>query len=412
MKKLFLRMLSLAVSLAMVLSLAGVQAFAAKAGLNKTSLKMVPGVSYVLKLNGVSGKISWSSSDKSVATVSSSGKVTSVSMGSAVITAKSGKKSYKCKVNVIAGTIKLKSSTVSVAAGSSKSVSVTVKGTTKVKCVSLDTSKVTVSGGSMSGNLFKFKVNGVKPGTAYVKVYLKEDKSISKLIKVKVTGSSSSGNSGKNNNNQNNNNQNNNKDNDSSDNSGNSGEGYIFIFTFDLDDYYEDDGSSGNDGGNNNDNNGGNNGGNNGSGGSGNSGGSSENDGGNKDDASSMSYAEQVLYYVNIEREKAGVSPLALDDKLCRAADIRAAELLQLFSHTRPDGTSCFTIFEEVGFSGGIGGENIAAGYSSAKSVVDGWMDSPGHRANILDSSYTVMGAAMAYSSNSDYGYYWAQLFA
>ena len=120
MKKLFLRMLSLAVSLAMVLSLAGVQACAAKAGLNKTSLKMVPGVSYVLKLNGVSGKISWSSSDKSVATVSSSGKVTSVSMGSAVITAKSGKKSYKCKVNVIAGTIKLKSYTVSVAEGSSK----------------------------------------------------------------------------------------------------------------------------------------------------------------------------------------------------------------------------------------------------------------------------------------------------
>lgn len=354
MKKWFLRIVSLAVSLALVVSVAGMQIFAAKTGLNKTSIKMVPGTSYTLKLTGVSGKVSWSSSDKKIASVSSSGKVTAVSAGKAVITAKSGGKSYKCTVKVLAGSIKLKSSSVSVAPGGSKTVSVTVKGTKKVKCVSLDKSIVTVSTGTMKGNSFTFKVTGKKTGSAYVKVYLKEDKSISKLIKVTVT--SGGRNSEK---------------------------------VPGAEDKYTDDSKSQN---------------------------TSDASDKNKessetDNISSMSYAEQVLYYVNIERENAGVKPLVLDDKLCKAAEIRADELLELFDHTRPDGTSCFSVFEEVGFEGFMGGENIAAGRSSAKDTVSDWMSSPGHRANILDPSYTVMGAARSYSAYADYRYYWAQLF-
>lgn len=343
MKKWLVRIISLAVSLTLVISVAGVQIFAAKTGLNKTSLKMVPGASYTLKLTGVSGKISWSSSDKSVAAVNSSGKVTSVSAGSAVITAKADKKSYKCTVKVVAGSIKLKNSSVSLAAGGSKTVTVTVKGTDKVKCVSLDKNTVSVSGGTMKGNTFKFKITGKKAGSAYVKVYLKEDKSISKLIKVTVASGG--------------------RNSDKTSSADNKDTGV------------------------------------------------SEDKNTENKDTSSMSYAEQVLYYVNIERENAGVSLIVLDETLCRAADIRAEELLELFDHTRPDGTLCCTVADDVGYGGYISGENIAAGYSSAKAVVEGWMNSPGHRANILEPSHKVMGAAMVYSANSDYRYYWAQLF-
>lgn len=343
MKKCFLRMISLAISLALVVSVAGIQIFAAKTGLNKTSLKMVPGVSYTLKLNGVSGKVSWSSSDKSVAAVNSSGKVTSVAVGSAVITAKSGKKSYKCTVEVVTGSITLDKSSVTIKKGDAKAVTFTVKGTSEVKCVSLDKNKVVVLGYKVNGDVFKVKIKGLKPGTAYVKVYLKEDKTISKKIKVTVTDGT--GTSGK-----------------TSDSTTSSVASVKENKT-------------------------------------------------EQDSTASMSYAEQVLYYVNIERENAGVSPLTLDDKLCQAADIRAAELLELFSHTRPDGTDCFTVLDEVDFSSSICGENIAAGRKTAKETVNDWMNSPGHKANILNPSYSVMGAARAYSANTDYGYYWAQLF-
>ena len=128
-------------------------------------------------------------------------------------------------------------------------------------------------------------------------------------------------------------------------------------------------------------------------------------------DISDMSYAEQILYYVNIEREKEGLSPLKLDDKLCRAADIRAKEITESFSHTRPDGEEWSSVFAEVGFKG-TGGENIAAGYDTAEATVAQWMASDGHRANILNKNYTVLGAGAEYDKNSVYRWYWVQLFS
>lgn len=121
--------------------------------------------------------------------------------------------------------------------------------------------------------------------------------------------------------------------------------------------------------------------------------------------ANGMSYAEEVLYYCNIEREKAGVSPLVLDETLCSAAEVRAGELVSTFSHTRPDGRSCFTAMEEAGYSYSAAGENIAWGYSTAKEVVEGWMNSPGHRANILSSDFNSIGIGKS-------GTYWVQMFA
>ena len=119
-------------------------------------------------------------------------------------------------------------------------------------------------------------------------------------------------------------------------------------------------------------------------------------------------FAEEVLYYVNIEREEVGLKPLRLSPQLMQAADIRAKELLQRFSHTRPDGTGCFTA---VSTSYRYIGENIAAGQSSPQEVVEAWMNSQGHRENILNPNFDKMGIGYVYSPNSEYRHYWAQLF-
>lgn len=121
--------------------------------------------------------------------------------------------------------------------------------------------------------------------------------------------------------------------------------------------------------------------------------------------ADSSSFAEDVLYYCNLEREKAGIAPLALDDKLCSAAGVRAVEITKSFEHKRPDGRSCFTAMDEAGCSYSNAGENIAWGYSSAKDVVEGWMNSPGHKANILSSDFNRLGVGKSGTS-------WVQMFS
>lgn len=122
-------------------------------------------------------------------------------------------------------------------------------------------------------------------------------------------------------------------------------------------------------------------------------------------------YMEDVLYYTNLEREKAGLSPLRLHSKLSAAASIRANEIISKFDHTRPDGRGFHTVLPEANVSGyTTAGENLAAGQRTAQAVVNAWMDSPGHRANILSSKYSYLG--VGYVTHSDaYGHYWVQLF-
>lgn len=130
------------------------------------------------------------------------------------------------------------------------------------------------------------------------------------------------------------------------------------------------------------------------------------------DDASNQSLhdvAQQVLALVNAERRKAGVAPLTLSAELQSAAAIRAEEITQKFSHTRPDGTNFQTILPNSRYY--IAGENIAAGNSTAAKVVQQWMNSPGHRANILRSEYTELGVGYVYKENSQYKHYWVQIF-
>ncbi len=123
------------------------------------------------------------------------------------------------------------------------------------------------------------------------------------------------------------------------------------------------------------------------------------------------SYAEQVLGIVNARRQEAGLAPLTMNYTLVNAAKVRAVEITQSFSHTRPDGRSCFTAFDEAGVGYSGAGENIAAGQWSPDSVMNSWMNSEGHRANIMDPNFTQIGIACYYSPDSDYGYYWVQCF-
>lgn len=124
-------------------------------------------------------------------------------------------------------------------------------------------------------------------------------------------------------------------------------------------------------------------------------------------------YADEVIRLVNIEREKYGVAPLERDDTLMQAAQLRAEELSESFSHTRPDGSSCFTVLKDMGISYWAGGENIAAGQRTPQKVVDSWMNSPGHRANILSEGFTAIGVGYYNCDGGDggYGRYWTQMF-
>lgn len=157
-------------------------------------------------------------------------------------------------------------------------------------------------------------------------------------------------------------------------------------------------GSSSNNNGNNSNNSG--NGSNNTGNGSGSTGGTS---------TGTSSAAQAVLAEVNAARAQNGLSALTLDANMNRAAAVRAAELAQSFSHTRPNGSRGLTALNEAGVSYRTAGENIASGQQSAQAVVSAWMNSSGHRANILSASFGRMGVGQATIGGRTY---WVQLFA
>ena len=117
----------------------------------------------------------------------------------------------------------------------------------------------------------------------------------------------------------------------------------------------------------------------------------------------------EVYEITNNYRSLVGVSSLTLDSSLVEAASIRAKELSNSFSHTRPNGSSCFTVLSELGISYGTAGENIAAGYSSSQSVMEGWRSSSGHYQNIISSKFKKIGIGVNIINNQ---YYWVQIFS
>ncbi len=120
-------------------------------------------------------------------------------------------------------------------------------------------------------------------------------------------------------------------------------------------------------------------------------------------------YALEVLDLVNVERAKYGLSPLQFHEGAFEAAQVRAVELEKSFSHTRPNGSSCFTALNEAGVSFRGAGENVAIGQQTPEQVVQAWMNSEGHRANILKDSYTHLGVGVYKTSSGQMA--WAQLF-
>lgn len=273
--------------------------------LNKTKLVLDRGKTYQLKVSGTKKKVTWKSSKKSVATVSSSGKVTAKKTGKAVITAKVGKSTYRCNVTVESPKISKKSATVYV----NKTIILKMNNTTrKVTWTSKDKTIATVTS--------KGVVKGKKAGTTTITAKVGSKKYTCKVTVKKQTSTA------------------------------------------------------------------------------------------DKEKAA-------VLKRINQERKAQGLSALKMDSTLNKAADARAKELVKLFSHTRPDGTSCFTILDDAKYrvSYTMAGENIAAGYSNAEEVMTGWMNSDGHRANILKSGYDKVGIGYYYNSSQPYRYYWVQLF-
>lgn len=117
---------------------------------------------------------------------------------------------------------------------------------------------------------------------------------------------------------------------------------------------------------------------------------------------------QRVIDLVNAQREANGLGALSTTSTLQKMANARAAELVQAFSHTRPNGSSCFTVFEEYGVAYWTVGENIAAGQRTADVVMNSWMNSSGHRANILNGDFTHIGVGRY---ESDGTIYWVQLF-
>ena len=138
---------------------------------------------------------------------------------------------------------------------------------------------------------------------------------------------------------------------------------------------------------------------------------SSGNGSGNNNQSGSASlsaYEQEVLDLVNAERAKYGLSALSADSKVQAAAKIRAEEIKSVFSHTRPNGTKFSTALTQVGATFRGAGENIASGQRTPEQVVNAWMNSEGHRANILNEKYKYLGVGCVSKGGS---YAWVQIF-
>ena len=125
-------------------------------------------------------------------------------------------------------------------------------------------------------------------------------------------------------------------------------------------------------------------------------------------DSSVTAYEAEVVRLVNEIRVQNGLKALTADWQLSRVARYKSQDMKDknYFSHTSPTYGSPFQMMKSFGISYRTAGENIAKGYSTPKAVVDGWMNSSGHRANILNSSFTHIGVGYVSGGN-----YWTQMF-
>jgi uncharacterized protein YkwD len=128
--------------------------------------------------------------------------------------------------------------------------------------------------------------------------------------------------------------------------------------------------------------------------------------------AQTPSFQQQILQLVNAERKKVNAPPLTLNSKLNQAAQNHTNDMVakRYFSHTSPSGSTMVSRVKAVGYSYRTIGENIAAGKASANDTMIQWMNSAGHRKNILNPSFKELGVGYA-PSKDQYRHYWTQVF-
>lgn len=120
--------------------------------------------------------------------------------------------------------------------------------------------------------------------------------------------------------------------------------------------------------------------------------------------ADSQAAAKAAFDLVNAKRQEAGLGALTWNSGLEQASAVRAVEASQSFSHTRPDGSDWWTVNSNLMY-----GENLAKGYATADEAVTAWMNSPTHKANIMDTEFTSGAIAIHIGSNGQW--FWAQEF-
>lgn len=127
--------------------------------------------------------------------------------------------------------------------------------------------------------------------------------------------------------------------------------------------------------------------------------------------ADATQQAKEVLELVNQERAKVGLRALTLSQELTNVASLKAKDMAEkgYFDHTSPTYGSPFDMMRQFGVQYRSAGENIAAGQSTAQEVMNAWMNSSGHRANILNADYEQIG--IGYYTGGRYDFYWVQMF-
>ncbi len=321
MKTLFKKILCLAASMIVTISLCAVPISAASPKLNKTTLDLPIGYYFTLKVSNSGGDVQWSSQDSDIVSVKASGasaKITGKKTGTAYIYAKTGGKTLKCKVTVKRSFIKADNNDIEIAQGNNKKIVLTVKGSKKIILKCSDKNICTASWGKWNDDTISITIKAKSSGTAKISVYAKGySQSTVETIKVKVKGS----------------------------------------------------------------------------------------DGNN----SISDMENEVIDLVNEERKAHGLSELTQDDTLTEIAEIRAEEISEKFSHMRPNGEKCFSLFTEKGVVNVYRAENIASKQKSAEEVMTSWMNSDGHKNNILNDNFKYIGVG-CYEKNGTY--YWVQSFS
>ena len=181
--------LSCLLAMLMIVSLAAIPSAAASIKLNYTSFSITKGYSTTLKVSGTSSKVTWSSGDKTIATVSSSGKVVGKGLGSTYIYAKVNGTTLKSKVTVVAGKITASSSSITMDKGDVKKVKIKAVGTHSIAVGSTNNkvAKGSWNGAKFDGNYIYLTITARSEGTAKIKVYAKKYPStVYKYITVQV----------------------------------------------------------------------------------------------------------------------------------------------------------------------------------------------------------------------------------